>query len=277
MAAQSRCLPSTENQNCDQGSYARVEVGDVLICDPSFSPPDAHMALRSLEGTLYRVPTVTLRSNSGFFNTMLSLPQNETQHGGYDDHLVIVPRSEAILDVYENDFPVKTLLFLMAGISIPKLETIDEFEGVLQLAEKWDTPGPILFLRSALTSHRIIEQYPLRCYRLATHFDWRTEAKLASSHSLTLDIFNPIHHDTLDQLSSKALLSLFNLHRKRQIMFRELLNCPERFVAGNRSVRSCFHPVPLNASTCSLVRLTIVNVAVSQNSKILHGEFSKIR
>jgi hypothetical protein len=227
----SRSSPSTEIYYFE--SHPRVQVA-APICDPLFSPAGADMTLRSLEGTLYRVHTPMLRSNSGFFNTLLSLPQTDMQqeNGGP----VIPSGLEAILDVYENDFPVKTLLCLMSGILVPRWETIDAFERILHLAEKWDTPGPIDFLRSALVAHQFIENYPLRCYRLATHFNWGAEAKLASSHSLTLDIFNPIHRDTLDQLSSMDLLSLFNLHRERQVMFRELLHCPERFVAGNRSV-----------------------------------------
>jgi len=210
-----------------QESPTRVQVDAVPICDPLLSPTDADIVLRSLEGTLYQVSTFVLRSNSGFFNTMFSLPQPEThQDGG--------PVMTPILDVYENDFPVETLLCLMSGIPILEWETINAFESVLHLAERWDTPKPLNFLRSALTAHRFIETYPLRCYRLTTHFNWKAEAKLASSHSLTLDIFNPIYRNTLDQLSSKDLLSLFYLHRKRQVMFRELLHCPERFVAGNR-------------------------------------------
>jgi hypothetical protein len=217
---------------------------------PPFSHADTGMTLRSLEGTLYSVRNLVLRSNSGFFNTMFSLPQTEVRCNDHDANLVVPQRSEAILDINEPDFTVQTLLTLMSGIPVLKWETIDAFECVLQLAEKWDTPEPINLLRSALITHRFFEHYPLRCYRLATHFNWRTEAKLASSHSLTLDLFNPIHRDTLDQLSSKDLLFLLNLHRKRQIMFRDLLNCPERFVAGNRSVPRCVRS-PYHSNTSS--------------------------
>src|SRR5258706_692260 len=190
--------PSTVIYNV-QESPTRVQVDAVPICDPLLSLPDADIVLRSLEGTLYQVSTFVLRSNSGFFNTMLSLPQPETHQDG-------CPVMTPILDVYENDFPVKTLLCLMSGVAILKWETINAFESVLHLAEKWDTPKPLNFLRSALTTDRFIETYPLRCYRLTTNFDLKAEAKLASSHSLTLDIFNPIHRNTLDQLSSKDLL-----------------------------------------------------------------------
>jgi len=98
-----------------------------------------------------------------------------------------------------------------------------------------------LRMRAAVGREMDHPRHPLRCYRLATHFDWRTEAKFASSHSLTHDIFDPIHRGILSQLSSKDLLSLLNLHRKRLIMFRKLLHCPERFVAGNSPPYYCQH------------------------------------
>ena len=198
---------------------------------PLFSSADADMVLRSLEGSLYRVRTCLLRSSSCFFDTMFNLPQNDIQH----DHAGH-PRSETILDVYENDFALKPLLCLMSGISVMQWETVNAFECVLRLAEKWDTPGPMDLLRCDLTAHQLIQSHPLRCYYLATHFGWKAEAKLASTYSLTVDIFDSINRDTLCQLLAKDLLSLLNLHRKRQVVFLQLLHCPQRFVAGNRSV-----------------------------------------
>jgi hypothetical protein len=204
---------------------------------------------------------------------MLSLPQKEIRHNA--DRVITL----TILDVYENDFPVQTILCLMSGIPVSKWETINAFECVLQLAEKWDTPGPIQSLRTALTAHGFIESHPLRCYRLATHFNWRAEAKLASTHSLTLDIFEPIHRNTLAQLSPKDLLLLLSLHHKRQIMFRELLHCPERFVTGNRRVLAAAFIIDyctLISFFCSLVRLAIVYAVASQNLVTRRGETSKI-
>ncbi|CAA7263774.1 unnamed protein product [Cyclocybe aegerita] len=207
---------------------------------PLFSLPDADVVLRSLQGTLYRIHSFTLRMTSGFFETMFSLPQPKTHRPRRDD--LDTAKTELhpdVLDVYENDFPLERLLRLISGLPVPRWETMDEIERVLTLAEKWDTPGPIASIRSALNSHRFLHDHPLRCYVLATHFGWKQEAKLASTHTLTLNLYDPAHSSIIDRLSSKDLLSLLNLHRRRRDMFRELLNSPERFAAGNSSPYHC--------------------------------------
>jgi len=200
-----------------------------------FSVPDADVVLRSAQGTLYRVHSYILRSTSGLFDTMFSLPQPKSKHS---DGLPITNRYPDILDVYEDDFPMERVLCLMSGLPIPKWDTISELERTLYLAEKWDTPGPISNLRPSIASHRFLQQNPLRCYVLATHFGWAQEAKLASTHTLSLNLYDPMHESDIDQLSSKYLLPLLKLHRRRRDMFRELLNSPERFAAGNRCVHN---------------------------------------
>ncbi|KAF9524560.1 hypothetical protein CPB83DRAFT_606492 [Crepidotus variabilis] len=207
-------------------------------CHPIFSFPDANVVLRSLEGTLYRMHSFTLRTTSGFFDTMFSLPQPKTSAPARTTQQDS-DRGDDVLDVYESDFPMERLLSLMSGLPIPKWESLDEIERVLNLAEKWDTPGPLASLRSALSSQPFLQAKPLRCYVLATHFGWTNEAKLASKYTLSLDLYDPIHDDQLEQLSSKDLLPLLNLHRKRRDMFRELLNSPERFTAGNSTPYHC--------------------------------------
>lgn len=169
---------------------------------PEFSFPDADVILRSFEGTLYRIHSYTLRTTSGLFSTMFSLPQPEE------------------IPIYESDFVLERLLRLLA-------------------AEKWDTPGPIASIRSALTCPRLLTSDPLRLYVLAKHFDWNEEAKLASTHTLKLNLHDPIHAPTLARLSSKDLLPLLNLHRKRRDMFKRLIDSPERFAAGNSAVYHC--------------------------------------
>ncbi|KAF8970843.1 hypothetical protein BDZ97DRAFT_1652051 [Flammula alnicola] len=208
---------------------------------PLFSAPDANVVLRSLQGTLYRVHSFMLRTTSGFFATMFSLPQptsyysiqSQDREPGKPD---VYPD---ILDVYENDFPLERLLRLLSGLPIPKWESIDDIERVLGVAEKWDTQGPISSMRSALSSQCFLGQHPLKCYAIARHFGWDAEAKLASTHTLTLDLCDPVHASIMDQMSSKDVLLLLDFHRKRRDRFRQLLDSPERFAAGNSSPYHC--------------------------------------
>ena len=203
---------------------------------PLFSYPDGDVVLRSTEGTLYCLHSYTLRTNSGLFDTMFSLPQPRTcrpSHNYRSDDIKVYPH---ILDVYEADFPMEQILRLIYGIPTSPRMSFDEIETILTLAEKWDTQGPITSLRSAFHSSQFLDQYPIRCYVLSRHYGWDYEARLASTHTLALNLADPIHAHSLDQLSSKDLLLLLNLHQKRKDMFRQLLNSPERFAAGNRHV-----------------------------------------
>ncbi|KAF9035177.1 hypothetical protein BJ165DRAFT_1355710 [Panaeolus papilionaceus] len=205
---------------------------------PCFTSPDADIILRSTQGTLYRIHSYTLRSTSGFFDTMFSLPQPKVSRllEGSGEPSTPAP---TVLDVYENDFAMEHLLKIMCGLPIPKWNSFDDIERVLTVAEKWDTPGPISSIRSAITSPRFLEDYPLRCYVVARHFGWDAEAKIASTHTLTLNLYDPVHEPLLDLMSSRDVLLLLNLHRKRRDMFRDFLNSPERFAAGNSEPYHC--------------------------------------
>ena len=204
---------------------------------PLFSFPDSDVVLRSTEGTLYRLHSYTLRRSSGLFDTMFSLPQHKKTcrlshnlHYSTSNDARLYPD---ILDVYEADFPMEEVLKLIYGVLAPLRSSFDEIEAILALAEKWDTQGPIAILRSAFSSSQFIDQCPIRCYVLSKHYGWDYEARLASTRTLTLNLFDPIHAHSLDQLSSKDLGLLVNLHQKRKDMFRQLVNSPERFPAGN--------------------------------------------
>lgn len=203
---------------------------------PLFSNPNGDVVLRSSEGTLYRLHSYTLRASSGLFDTMFSLPQpkicrlSQNHHRSTSGDARLYPD---ILDVYEADFPMAEVLKFIYGILTPLRTSFDEIEAILALAEKWDTQGAISNLRPVFSSPQFIDQYPIRCYVLSRHYGWDYEARLASTRTLTLNLYEPIHAHSLNQLSSKDLRLLLNLHRKRRDMFRQLLNSPERFPAGN--------------------------------------------
>ena len=207
---------------------------------PVFSNPNGDVVLRSTEGTLYRLHSYILRASSGLFETMFSLPQpkicrlSHNYHYSTSGDAMLYPD---ILDVYEADFPMAEVLKLIYGIPTSlRSSSFDEIETILALAEKWDTQGAIASLRSVFSSPQFIDQHSIKCYVLSRHYGWDYEARLASTRTLALNLYDPIHAQTLDQLSSKDLRLLLNLHRKRKDMFGLLLNSPERFPAGNRYV-----------------------------------------
>ncbi|KAF9466675.1 hypothetical protein BDZ94DRAFT_127459 [Collybia nuda] len=215
-----------------------------------FNSLDADITLRSLEGTLYRVHSYTLRTTSGLFHTMFNLPQplnkieNKVRGGrgqrGEEDELEEIP-------IYEPDFILERLLRLICGLPIPPWESYDVLERVLTVAEKWDTPGPVTIIRAALTSPRFLDSDSLRLYAIAKHFEWEEEAKIASRLTLKLNLHDASHARVLEGLAARDLLSLLNLHRRRRDKFKELLDSPERFAAGNST--------PYHCSRCGVTQL----------------------
>ncbi|KAK7030463.1 hypothetical protein VNI00_014048 [Paramarasmius palmivorus] len=194
-----------------------------------FNSPDADIVLRSTEGTLYRIPSFVLRTTSGFFSSMLSLPGATSDHT--DDHPIPIPHSDRVVEI---------VLLMLSGLEIPPLHTLsyDHIEEILNLTETWDTPGPQSIIRSGLTAPAFLNQ-PLRLYAISSHFGWEHELKLASKYTLDMDLYAQEHQPALQRLSSQYLLALFNLHRARRDKLKELLDDPSVFHAGNLQVRQC--------------------------------------
>ncbi|KAJ7622040.1 hypothetical protein FB45DRAFT_121251 [Roridomyces roridus] len=201
---------------------------------PAFAALDADIVLESSDGELYRIHAYTLRSTSGFFRAMLSLPQPPG-------------RRDATIQVHQPKDTVEQLLCLMCGLDMRPWHSYDDLAAVLALAEIWDTPGPIASLRAVVTNPKYLTTAPLDIYVLAVHFGWTVEAELASTHTLTLNLSSPEHADTLASLPAPALLALLNLHRKRRDTLRTLLDSPARFLAGNGN--------PFHCGTCAITPL----------------------
>jgi hypothetical protein len=48
-----------------------------MYYDPAFAENDANIVLQSSGGTIYQLPSFTLRTTSGFFCDMMTLPQHD--------------------------------------------------------------------------------------------------------------------------------------------------------------------------------------------------------
>ena len=196
---------------------------------PEFASPDADVILRSEEGTLFCVHSHMLRSNSGLFRTMFTLPQPVNN--------VETQNEPAEIPIYETDAVTAPLLLLLCGLQVhlhPSY-SYDDIERVLFVAEKWDTPGAVAYIRDVLMTPRFLNLHPLRLYALARHFEWDDETRIAATLTLGLDLHDEMYKETLNRLTAKELMPLLKLRRARSEKFRDLLNSPERFAAGNRS------------------------------------------
>jgi hypothetical protein len=151
------------------------------------------------------------------------------------------------LPTFKADAILERVLRMINAMALPPWESFDVLEDVLNLAEEWDMPGPISIVRTAITSPMCLDE-PLRLYKIACHFDWPEEAKLASKYTLQLRLLDPKdeHRQLLEKIPSVALLDLLSLHARRQQNFREFVD-GDAFQGGNSGVTIC-----RGAGGCSL-------------------------
>ncbi|KDQ33704.1 hypothetical protein PLEOSDRAFT_1087921 [Pleurotus ostreatus PC15] len=193
---------------------------------PAFASPEANVVLRSAEGTLYRVPSFVLVNTTEFFRN------------GISPHATGTAGNDVLIPVNEKDAILERLLRMLCGLSTSRWQGYDEVEGVLKLAEEWNTPGPLAAIRAAITTPLFLAS-PLRLFAVATHFGWEEEAKLASRYTLALSLYDEEHQELLQRLPSKDVLALLGLHRKRRDEFKRLLDTETVFDAGNSDPRFC--------------------------------------
>jgi len=191
-----------------------------------FNSPDADVVLGSKDGILFRVHSYTLKTTSGWFASMFSLPQKE-------DHT-----SQITVYLDEDTNVLEAILRCVCGLTIPSLESYDVIEPLLFAAEKYDMPGPLSIVRALVMTPSLLGD-PLHLFVIACRYGWEDVAQLAATKTLTLNLLHPTHRTVLQKLSSLALLSLLDLHRRRRDFLKQKLNEPP-FVS-DQLPSSCSH------------------------------------
>ncbi|KAJ7289405.1 hypothetical protein C8J57DRAFT_1628257 [Mycena rebaudengoi] len=195
--------------------------------DPAFSEPDADTVLRSIEGTLYRVPAFVLRRTSGYFAATLPVTPDSSANNS---------NADAAIPIREPDAVLAHVLRLMCGLPAAPPPSFDAVEDVLALIERWDAPGPLSAVRSAITRPVLLAE-PLRLYAAAVRFGWAEEARLAARLTLTLALHAGEHRDVLSRLPAKHLMELLGLHRGRRDALQGMLRgLPAGSVPGGNKV-----------------------------------------
>lgn len=193
---------------------------------PQFSSLEADVILISAEDTAYRVPHFTLRHTSGFFRGLLA---------SYDQSAA---DQFPPVEIPAKDRELSKLLCMMSGLHIDNWESIDEVDELLSLAVQLDTPGPLSVIRGAITSPMFMSE-PLQLYAIATRHGWDEEARLASTQTLTLDLYHDTYRSALERISSRGLMALFRLHRARRDGFKRLMDSESSFGTANSEQYLC--------------------------------------
>ena len=129
---------------------------------PHFCSPDADIVLRSIEGTLFRVHSYALRTTSGLFQTIFSLPQPKASAALPDKRHTSTRNIQSsytnlTIPIYEPAHLLSYILPLITGKAPPQplhSLSLPTLTRLLFLAEKWDTPGPISQIRSVINGSR---------------------------------------------------------------------------------------------------------------------------
>ncbi|KAF8160917.1 hypothetical protein B0H34DRAFT_795764 [Crassisporium funariophilum] len=191
---------------------------------PDFCSEDGNVILAAKDAKVYfRVHAFTLKTTSGFFRTMYSLPQP-------------TPSQSDIIYLDEDAEILGHLLNMICGLAFPDITSHDVLEAILYAAEKYDMPCPMALIRMYLLTPCSLED-PIRLYAVACRHGWERESRLLSSRTLVLNIYDPEYRSSLRTLSTDALLNLFVLHRSRKDSFRDSMNKPPFVHGGPASSR----------------------------------------
>ncbi|KAI0812543.1 hypothetical protein BC629DRAFT_1280729 [Irpex lacteus] len=218
---------------------------------PSFDSPEADVVLQSHDGVLFRIHSYTLKTTSGWFKSMFSLPQSGGEASSSN-----ATSSPATLYLDEDSAVLEALLRCICGLPIPPLDSYDTIEPFLYAAEKYDMPGPLSIVRALVMTPTMLED-PLRLFVMACRYGWSDVAQLAATKTLTLNIFDPSLRPTLKKLTTLPLLSLIDLHRGRRDSLNVSLN--EAPFVGDHGPSTCSHcGSPVDYHTWRELRHTIV-------------------
>ncbi|KAJ3504370.1 hypothetical protein NLJ89_g7968 [Agrocybe chaxingu] len=181
-----------------------------------FDAPDADVILMTTEAdssTEFRVHRCLLSAASPFFSDMFSLPQGKTPRE--DVPTIPVPETAHVLD---------NILRFIYPIPDPIISSLDELTAVLAAAIKYDLVQAISAIRKILISSEFLKANPLQVYAVACRFDLDEEAKVASRHTLGIDLVEAPSIEALRHISAYDYHRLLKLHRYRSHAALELLN-----------------------------------------------------
>ena len=120
-----------------------------------------------------------------------------------------------IIYLQEDADVLEPLLRMACGLPFTDVTPLDLLESVIYAAEKYDMPGPMSTLRLCLLSPSLSDD-PIRLYAIARKHNWLEVAKILSTRTLSLNIWDSVHQPALKTASADALLDLFLLHRSRK-------------------------------------------------------------
>ncbi|KAF9233503.1 hypothetical protein BU15DRAFT_53772 [Melanogaster broomeanus] len=204
---------------------------------PAFDSPDADVALVSKDLVRFRVHSFTLKTTSGWFRSLFSLPRpsppNTDSDSPSDRKPTLSPTTSSPETIHldEDSSTLELLLRMISGLPIQPLSSYDIIDAILFAAEKYDMAGPTSLVRIAVLTPPLADQ-PLRLYAAAARCGWTEEAKVASQRTLALNLWEDENLEKLAKVDVRPALDLLKLHRARREGLRKRLD-EHPFVCGS--------------------------------------------
>ena len=165
-----------------------------------FRTPGADTVLRSSNGKEFRVHKVILGFASPVFQGRFSLPQPT----GYPPQIPTfgVTESSAILEPF---------IQYLYPCSPPTVSDLTMWSALYTVVDKYKAEGVMDSLRDILLP-KFLETSPLRVYALASRWDLKEEAKIASTRTLAIDIDKDFPPEDAEMMGGTACQQLYFLH-----------------------------------------------------------------
>jgi len=180
---------------------------------PDFPVDGADIILCSQDGILFGAHSMLLSRASGFFKDMLSLPPPSSSGKA----------EPPVLRLDEDAAALEGIFRMIFAMEIPKLDTLDVIEPLLQIAEKYDMRGPRSIIRTVILSPQF-EKHALRIYALACRYGWREEMIRTSSMTLSYNLSDPELRKEMRGMDASDLLRLMHLHYSRKQFFNDAIS-----------------------------------------------------
>jgi hypothetical protein len=203
---------------------------------PAFDSLDADVVLVSRDLVHFRMHSFTLKTTSGWFRSLFSIPRpappSTTEAGalvpvdeGRDRRPALSPSTTdpETIHLDEDSSTLELLFRMISGLPIQPLTSFDTVDALLFASEKYDTPGPTSLVRIAVLTPPLADQ-PLRLYAAASRCGWTDEAKVASQRTLAMNLWEDENWEMLAKVDVRSALALLKLHRSRRENLRKKLD-----------------------------------------------------
>lgn len=184
-----------------------------------FHADDADIILRSASpGPIdFRVHMCILTAASPFFQTMSTLPQSSSPSEGYPP----------TVEVAEDAQVLDHLLRFVYPFPDPAVVCLDELVAILEAASKYEMAAVTDRLRHLLVAPSFLATSSVRVFAIASRFDLEEEAKIASQHTLRINVLDSPLSDDLKFITAYSYHRLLNLHRRRAEAAQQALFIPD--------------------------------------------------